>query len=586
VLAAATVEFLAAQSAYRVTSNPTSYYFFFRSGFPTLSDRISAYRSILAQTLQGHRQDHDMIDRFAFMMNEVSDGQTTASPRELTDLFEICITSIGQCVLIFDGMDECQDADDLVTDLIRFSTMPEVKLVMFGRPNERNLIRSVLHQQQLNIARSTSNDIALYSGRCLRELVHRNLLPKEVNVTEFAVRLTNAADGMFLWAHLMMKYLNSWVFTPLKRVNIILNISLPEGLEVMYNRIADLISQGNEDEQSLAMKIITWISCAERILTVDEMHQAIKHHSDSGEECVNADNDIPNFNQAVVMICAGLVEQETVFSPDHGLSISTFRFCHLSVREFFLVETTKIGRNAGKKSQMSMHLSCIEAEAHCEISRTCLRYLMLSTPAQSLSGTLGFDARPTQLDSWFPFLRYAALTWIRHLAKIPALNPNSTSAGPLISVQARQLLLELSRFMGQKLTLMAWIEASYTYAVIPDIQTLLDWGQRQSNLVPEEHLEKAEFQFLFQDVVELALYLANLDRYWTTKLTQSPGCIWDEVTAFTPSRFLAQTTATIVKSLVATSPREAGLSTKYLRRISETTSDGQRVHVLSIWPSR
>jgi len=44
-------------------------YYFFKYDNPVNSNPAAAYRSILAQILQLHRHDQDLIDKFAFAMS-------------------------------------------------------------------------------------------------------------------------------------------------------------------------------------------------------------------------------------------------------------------------------------------------------------------------------------------------------------------------------------------------------------------------------------------------------------------------------------------------------------------------------------
>ncbi|PMD42872.1 hypothetical protein L207DRAFT_581518 [Hyaloscypha variabilis F] len=218
VLAAAAVGVLRCQQSFNQNSRAAVYHFFFRSGFPTLSDRISAYRAILAQILQRHKRDHELVDKFSFIMNNDSEGQLTASPHQIHDLLQICLQCLGNCVLIFDGVDECYDQLDLTADLICYSTMSDVKLLIFSRPTASALAAAIPTQQQLNIARSTSHDITLYLTRSLQILQNQRLLPEESKVGQLAEQLTTAADGMFLWGHLMIKYLNTRSFQAWQRL--------------------------------------------------------------------------------------------------------------------------------------------------------------------------------------------------------------------------------------------------------------------------------------------------------------------------------------------------------------------------------
>ena len=86
---------------------------------------------------------------------------------------------------------------------------------------------------------------------------------------------------------------------------------------------------------------------------------------------------------------------------------------------------------------------------------------------------------------------------------------------------------------------------------------------------------------------DFACYLENLHRLWGTKLLHSPSCIWEEVAAFTPSRFLPRISGTIVNSLSLPddNARTEG-SLKVIKKISQASFDTSTVSVLRIWPLR
>jgi len=81
-------------------------------------------------------------------------------------------------------------------------------------------------------------------------------------------------------------------------------------------------------------------------------------------------------------------------------------------------------------------------------------------------------------------------------------------------------------------------------------------------------------------------YLSTLEHEWGVSLRVAPQTIWQDLTAFHPSRFFLQTTATTVKTVSSTDADSGSLSTICLCTISEDLPDGSLMAVLSVWPSR
>ncbi|OCL09419.1 hypothetical protein AOQ84DRAFT_375857 [Glonium stellatum] len=549
------------------------FYFFFRSGTSRLENATAAYRAILAQILQANRQDQEMIDKISFVMSNTSDGQAVASKHELIDLLRLCLHSTDDSYVILDGVDECVDSKDLVNDISLIFQGPPTKILMFSRPNVDALSRAMPAEQCLAVGRATSQDIDLFCSRKLVLLSEEGLLPHSIEIPRMTGHLVTGADGMFLWARLMIDYLSSPALTPRQRVKTVMSVTLPEGLETMYCRIVNLIHRGNQVEQRMARWIIMWLAFSERSLTSLELKESLKVMSIENEE--DAD-DFSDFERTVIMISAGLIEPATTYDSRYHRNVPCFRFIHLSAQEYFSTA------NSALKSPLAIS----EPDSHLEITRSCLQYLTFHVPAQPLSGKLGQDVTPSHLDETFPLSNYAALHWINHLHKT-TVNPINHSVPPVThSGIYNQLIHSLSQFLSQKFVLMAWIEASYVFQERPNGQKLLEWSNKEVIITPSLPYDHKNSHETYSNALDFGNYLGILEADWGPKLSQSPGCIWEEITAYTPSRFLAKNTATQFDSLCADKLTGLNISTEYFCKVSEVTTDGHFVGVLSIWPSR
>jgi hypothetical protein len=126
---------------------------------------------------------------------------------------------------------------------------------------------------------------------------------------------------------------------------------------------------------------------------------------------------------------------------------------------------------------------------------------------------------------------------------------------------------------------MSWIEASYNNKTIPDYSALKKWASNVTRL--RQGPNKTTTTLL-----GLAQYLSDLDCEWGHHLLSDPTSIWDEVTAFTASNLLPQTSGTVVQYLVAMPPTKDDCATEPCFEISQTSLDGEHTGVISIWPSR
>lgn len=521
-----------------------------------------------------------MIDRFAFAMENTSYGQLTASSHEVQDLFQICLPINGQNILVIDGIDECVDCPTMVEDLLRLTGNPDVKVIFFGRPaglSVASMLRAMPVTQHLEIGKSTCSDIRLYLARNIEMIMEEGLIRSDMDTDTVVDRLCHGADGMFLWARLMISYLRSLSFSPAQRMKIINNVSSPEGLDDMYERILGKISKAGLADQVLAKEVLIWLALSKRPLTKVELQQIVKCSTLN-----EADDDIANFSEVVVTICAGLVELDASCSSERPTA--SFRLIHLTVKEHCLPFVSK-NHDTGSWLSSSRHLPTRQPRCEIQITHTCLQFLLYSVPSQPLSGKLGTEASLNDVNKTFPLCSYAAAFWIHHLHSTMTDLPLTTGGTNCItSEDYKELLLTAAQFLSQKLALMAWVEASYISSHPPAHDKLLQWA-----LWAEKCLERdasLDAKKVIKDALEFSKDLERLKHDWNEHLSKSPASIWKQVTAFTPSRFLAQSTAVRFTTLAPDSLCRGSTSTKYLCKVSEANYDEQFVGILSIWPSR
>jgi hypothetical protein len=149
-----------------------------------------------------------------------------------------------------------------------------------------------------------------------------------------------------------------------------------------------------------------------------------------------------------------------------------------------------------------------------------------------------------------------------------------------------QLLETLSKFLGLKCALTAYIEASYALRAVPNRALLLEWVEGLHSISNTLVVHESTIEKVADDSLELYRYLGALHLEWGVQLLRSPKCIWEEATAFTPSRLLVQSASTQVWNLIMDPPKNEFISSRYLSKISEVSSDGKMVAILSIWPSK
>jgi hypothetical protein len=278
------------------------------------------------------------------------------------------------------------------------------------------------------------------------------------------------------------------------------------------------------------------------------------------------------------MVCASLVE----------LSHTYYRFIHQSALEFFQnwFLSTYDDCFADPKTQQ---LLATRAEAERELSIHCLSYLLFRAPAQPLSGDMRKKASSTQINGTFPFLSYASVCWTHHLRRtITRSHELSPSNSKGFACAFQDLLQVLSKFLTNKLVLMSWIESLYTFAgkhehcdVYGMMRAWAGWAQNHERGSLQEDVADVPAKLLaFTDD------LTTINDLWGPTLQTGPHQIWLDITGFTKSSFLLQTSATSVKSMAALGSGESFLCSKPLTTVSVQATEYDVLGVLSVWPSQ
>ena len=565
-------------------------YFFFEANQLGKSSRHNALRAILAQILQQCMVDDLVIDFFTFAMSVRREGQLDATYDEMIGLLTVLAKHLDAMYLILDGVDECDEPDDFMLDLWRMQECEKVRLLFFSRPNVGFLRRTIPISRSLRVDRTTNHaDLELYFNWQLRYLQELRLLPSQLAFESLIPSLLSGADGMFLWARLMMVHLKSPAFSPNVRLSIILNIKMPERLEDMYDRILRQIISGPRHEQSLAKSIFTWLTFGKQPLSDSELHDVLK----SAEEAEvpnlagwqNQAYELNYFQEKIVMVCGSLVECTGL----KGSFTAHCSFIHHSTFEYFWTRCKESNAccNTGPRSIEYFFSPTIYGEA--ELATSCLSYLVFRAPAGPLSGHLAQTASASVVKSMLPFLKYAALEWPTHLGAMVSKHRHlSRACSEHFRTKLETLLQLISNFLS-RLVPMSWVEALYMFTSADSgthnyIQcNLLEWTNFASTLLIDYDL--TNFQIVLSSLKSFVYDLQALHKNWGETLSRTSHNIWNDITAFTNSPFFQQSSALSVEYLPIRGVRCSSSSSMPLTRTSNIDVRTGICAILTIWPS-
>ncbi|RYO96491.1 hypothetical protein DL765_011580 [Monosporascus sp. GIB2] len=226
--------------------------------------------------------------------------------------------------------------------------------------------------------------------------------------------IINRANGVFMWAHLVLKQsllLHLQGESPGK-INAEIE-RVPQDLNGLYNELIKSVK-----DRSTTLKLIQWICFSARPLTTDELQWAMAVDPDcahnSLDECQSSDAFITNDNidRRINTLSCGLAE----IVPSNKARV--VQFIHQSVRDFFVKDGLMALDNATKAADL------VVPAAHCRLSRSCIRYFRMAV--LSRSGPLGMGDK-----SRLPLLHYATTSWVSH---VKFGEPAETSPGDLLDL--------------------------------------------------------------------------------------------------------------------------------------------------------
>ena len=266
-------------------------------------------------------------------------GATPSLPK-VRDLLRTLLRSPGTTYIIFDGLDECESADQTnVLSELQNLLKPDARAkdeklkVLICSRETKEISRKLKQTLQISLSdeqQAMSRDISKFTEFSLAELSDR--FSTEV-IKEVSGEVVKKADGelftlvknfglmisvigMFLWVRLVLSMLLDQESTSDLREAV---HRLPIGLESAYGRILDRIqAQMDESQHAKAKTVLSWLAFAYRPLRSFELCDAL----------VFSENRVldeqTKLGKGVLDICKPLIEER----EGH-----IFALVHFSARE-------------------------------------------------------------------------------------------------------------------------------------------------------------------------------------------------------------------------------------------------------------
>ncbi|KAJ5641359.1 hypothetical protein N7490_005359 [Penicillium lividum] len=495
-------------------------------------------RSILAQLLHAHRDNHEVVDAYCFCYSKSITSMATSNS-QLMQLLEITLRHLHNVFIVIDGLDECQDRDQIAPFLLRLSLQPSlVKVLILARDSDTILRRKLTLFKGLEITNSLNRpDILAYASSRIEDLVDcTGFNDAEFHKDDLALKFTTASNGMFF-------------------------IGFPEGLETLYARIFQILSLRPKPERRLAAQILTWTCWSHEPLTLDELEAALKFQ-----------NGV-DFSFIARVSCAGIIE----ITQD-----SKVQFIHLSAKEF--IETCESYLNRGIINLVGLFHQPSAGQNHLALN--CLQYLSDQVPGEPLSGQLHRPIEKRVVQEKYPLLRYATLNWISHLdAKSFVSNPSGSDCD-------RQIVTYVQGFVTSRNRILLWAEAQYTFGaplLWDSFHRLLSWADAATT-----HILKAKDEDLVGFTKMFIRDFQDLQLNFDQELNAHPHKVWTGMTDWSSVGGPLKSSRSTIIICEQEAPEQldgTGSSTPWdtdspVAVISELSTDCKNLLVCSVWASR
>ena len=355
---------------YLVQSGLSCQYFFIRTGDWNKGSLSSLLRSLalqVAQTLPAFRQGMLRLVGEATKI-DTADDQTIWQRIFKSVLCKIRINA--PLYWIIDGLERSDNSRSFIKMMSEadFTSLP-IRIFVASRTTQS------LSSSFQKLSKDVQVDTVAHAGQSedIRSYVEQELelSGNEKFQTRVKDEILQRASGNFLWVHLAVQRVNSC--HTVSDVEKALR-QMPPGMEAMYDTMADSIAahpQG-EDKQ-LATRILAWVTCALRLLTLEELSLALE-------------DEVPrplDLQRSIGDLCGGFVV------VDNGGNVGMI---HQTAREYLVSDQTRPFAISQKSAHEQLFLRC-----------------MLCLTDFGLRSKINRRQAPA-------FLDYAATSWFHHLS--------------------------------------------------------------------------------------------------------------------------------------------------------------------------
>ncbi|KAH6681085.1 hypothetical protein F5X68DRAFT_263435 [Plectosphaerella plurivora] len=354
--------------------------------FDSITQEVSNYDTILRSLLFQLVRANEELVAYIHSLKTSQFLQKTVTPEALEDVIKKISGTVPRdstknhtIHIVIDGIDVCVHETlkrlvhllkQLVSSLV--ASTCSYKILIVSRRTEviRKLMGKFPHMSLNEEMKHVTDGIETYAQMRFDSMSSQlhELGVDDGRVKELSKQLATKAEGMFLWARLVLNYISSNLIYHGNEIENAIKV-LPKELQKFYERIL-LQTISNFDKQSVERltSMLGWIVYAKRPLKKIEIQSAITFSSGDSEQ----EDVVPSF---VLSLCSQLVEER---------SDSTLVLIHSSVKEYLQSSTAllRVSEQGAMREHGTASMACLLSATMCfgsgEVNERRQRQLVLS----------------------------------------------------------------------------------------------------------------------------------------------------------------------------------------------------------------
>ncbi|CAI6338080.1 unnamed protein product [Periconia digitata] len=533
---------------------PSTVFFHFNAAHSYCIHPIDAFRALANQLIHIHRHSRLTLDTVSLLMRKTP-SHIRASPDDVVGLLSLLLSQ-HPTFLVIDGVDECVDFDHFLRTLGEICSKTDTRVILFSRLSVRpelDLGNWAIDPSRVVTLAEGSNrqDIGRFVSETLNRMADKGFFGISMN-RDLIPQVAEQSNGVFLWASLVVKYLQSPDLSPDERRVVLEQIHQLEGLESIYEHILKTLDLRPDHEKLAINNILRWLSLSINRLCMPgfQIATAVEYTPSATDPSV-----LSTFYDSLPQLTCGLVE----------VTDCSAVFAHRSVKEY-------LQSPASSTSPFTQH-NTAEPESHKHLAARCLSFLAnpkpnppspnpaTSPPSLSPSShippsisrstdsgyksstpSLIFPVHPLSsppptttnspplpfhpFDANTPFLRYASLCWPIHLTRALSQQPLPSSYSSSTTHPTSPWLAPLSAFLTSHSAVTAWVEASWRFNLPPNLSRLIPLLEALKAVVPPATVEGRELRWVVKGIRELCGACRELRDGFGTAVGKDPGLVW------------------------------------------------------------